>query len=85
MKLIQVSNNRKEIMDLLQDHKDEVLIVSLKENENFIVLSDNILNNFIKEFKVLVPEVEFEYIFDEFTKMVKEIKPMLIGRSDYIY
>lgn len=85
MKLIQVSNNRKEIMDLLQDHKDEILIVSLKENENFIVLSDNILNNFIKEFKVLVPEVEFEDIFNEFTKMVKEIKPMLIGRSDYIY
>ena len=85
MKLIQVSNNRKEIMDLLQDHKDEILIVSLKENENFIVLSDKILNNFIKEFKVLVPEVEFEDIFNEFTKMVKEIKPMLIGRSDYIY
>lgn len=84
MKIIQVRNNRKEVLELLQDHKDEVLIVSLKDNENFIVLPNEILTKYINDFKVLNKEVDFGDIHSEFTKMVRDIKPILIGRSDYV-
>jgi hypothetical protein len=84
MKIIQVGNNRKELIKLLQDHKDDILIASFKDNEHFVVLPNRILDKVAKDLKILVSEIDFNDTYDEFKKLINNSKPMLIGRADFI-
>lgn len=84
MKLIKVKNERKELLEILKDYKDELFIASFSVNDNFLILPTNIFNELHKELNI---EIECEYsteIYNEFKSTVNNVKPLFIGRSDFV-
>ena len=84
MKLIKVKNERKELLEILQDHKDEVFVASFNSNDNFLILPTNILELLYDKLDV---NIECEYsaeIYNELKKTVNSVKPLFIGRSDFV-